>query len=102
MFSRETCAIISNSIMTALFLYNRKVRTSLVKFLQNSLLHGKKVDPSWLTIMPLVHYLEGSLKPFAPLDLSTFEPSEAKKEKWWCFSEFKHEKDEMKYREWTM
>ncbi|XP_078327262.1 E3 ubiquitin-protein ligase rnf213-alpha-like isoform X2 [Crassostrea virginica] len=80
----------------------RKVRTSLVKFLQKSLLHGKKVDPSWLAIMPLVHYLEGSLKPFAPLDLSTFEPSEAKEEKWWCFSDFKNAKDEMKRREWTL
>ena len=84
------------------FLFYRKVRTSLVKFLHKSFWDGKKVDPSWLTIMPLVHYLEGSLKAFAPLDLSTFEPSDAKEEKWWCFSEFKNEKDEMKNREWTM
>lgn len=48
--------------------------------------------------LPIVHYLEGSLNPFAELDFTKFHD---KQNDWWIDSEFEKAKDELKFRKWS-
>lgn len=83
-------------------MFYRETRNSLVKFLKRSVMQGEQVNPAWLSCLPLVHYFEGTLQPFVSLDLRRFEITDTKQDSWWCFSEFKDEKEEMKHRDWKM
>ncbi|XP_061196022.1 E3 ubiquitin-protein ligase rnf213-alpha-like [Saccostrea echinata] len=80
----------------------QKAKSSIVTFLKRTMFLRSHVDPTWLACMPLVHFLEGNLQPFVPLDLRQFEITETKHDEWWCFSEFDKEKNEMKRNRWTI
>lgn len=55
-------------------------------------------NPSWITCLPIIHFLDGSLHPFEGMDYASFQD---KKEDWWIISEFKQEKEELKNRKWS-
>lgn len=79
----------------------RDIKRSLQIFLKESARKtGIESDrnPSWIMCLPIVHFLEGSLDPFAELDFNDFND---KKNYWWIDCEFEKEKDELKSRKWS-
>lgn len=50
-------------------------------------------NPSWIICLPIFHFLNESLHPFAELDFIKFED---KKPDWWIDIEFEKEKEDLK------
>lgn len=80
---------------------SRDIQRSLQIFLKESArktgIVGER-NSSWITGLPIVHFLEGSLDPFAELDFTNFHD---KQSDWWIDCEFEKEKDELKSRKWS-
>lgn len=78
----------------------RKIRRCLITFLKAS---ARKTEfpmernPSWIMCLPIVHFLGGSLHPFAELDYAKFED---KTKEWWLVRDFEQEKEELKTHKW--
>lgn len=80
---------------------SRDIKRSLQLFLKESARKTGTVgerNPSWIMGLPIVHFLEGSLDPFAELDFTNFHD---KQNDWWIDREFEKEKDELKSRKWS-
>jgi hypothetical protein len=86
---------------THFFFFSRKTKDSVVAFLSKTFSSSNTVNPIWLSCLPLVDCLEGSLQPFAPLDLSHFEIIHTKNAEWWCHKDLERLKEEMKKKQWT-
>lgn len=55
-------------------------------------------NPAWLIALPIVDFLDGSLKPFDTLDYGNFQDKE---DEWWLRNEFEIVKEDLKRYEWS-
>lgn len=98
LFTNKKIPILTNLYCLSYF---RSIRDCLVSFLKVSAKKsevGTERNPSWITCLPIIHFLDGSLHPFEGMDYATFQD---KREDWWIISEFKQEKEELKNRKWS-
>ena len=79
----------------------RDIHKCLVSFLKYSTRITEKRgyrNPSWLFCLPIIHFLDGSLRPFEELDFANFQD---KKNDWWITNVFEKEKEELKRCSWS-